>query len=148
VPILDKFPEFNWHDNAIHGIRIVEGEDGGSGDLVLDIDFIVEWLQPESGEKYFRFRVAPTDLTFHETTDLVISVDYASCSGAFQPMTIRRTHREPITYPNGHSAFAWKIELNWPPDGFISFHSPGFTQAARTPPIETNAQYLSAARRA
>lgn len=147
VATLDEFSGFNWHDNAIHGIRIVEGEDGCSGDLVLDIDFIVEWLQPEGGAKSFRFRVAPTDLTFHQTTDLVICIDYASCSGAFQPMTIHQIHRESITYPSGHPAFAWKIELNWPSNGFISFHSPGFTQTVRTSPVETDAQCLSLAQR-
>jgi hypothetical protein len=147
VPVLDEFSDFNWHDNAIHGIRIVEGQDGCSGDLVLDIDFIAEWLKPEGDAKYFRFRVAPTDLIFHETTDLVISIDYASCSGAFQPMTIHQIHREPIVYPSGHPAFAWKIELNWPSNGFISFQSPGFTQAARTPAVESDAQCLSPAQR-
>ena len=143
----DDFENYGWHDNAIHAIRIVEGPDGCSGDLVLDIDFILEWLPPEGGEKAFRFRIAPTDLTFHDVTKLVISVDYASSTASFQPMTIHEIHREVVTYPNGYSSFAWKIEINWPRNGLISFRSSGFTQSSRKEPITSDAQYLSPSER-
>lgn len=41
------FEKIQWHDNAIHGLRILEGET--SGELVLDIDFITDWLPPTKG---------------------------------------------------------------------------------------------------
>ena len=136
---IDDFDKIQWHDNAIHAFRIIEGEI--CGDLVLDIDFIVEWLQSIEGA--YRFRVAPSDLTFHEVSDLVISINYASASAAVGPMTIREIHRESITYPNGYSSFAWKIELNWPPNSFISFCSNSFTQSQCMEPVIIGAQYLS-----
>lgn len=144
----ERFEDYNWHDNAIHGLRIVEGEDGCSGELVLDIDFIVEWLPPQGENNAFRFRVAPALLTFHEVTDLVISIDYASSTAALQPMTIHEIHREVVTNPNGYSSFAWKVEINWPSNGSISFRSPGFTQALTAEPIVSGAQYLSPSQRA
>lgn len=42
----EQFGEGNWHDNAIHGFRVVEGPDMCSGELILDIDHITEWLPP------------------------------------------------------------------------------------------------------
>ena len=128
----DDFERIQWHDNAIHAFRIVEGE--VCGDLVLDIDFIVEWLPPVEGA--YRFRVAPSNLTFHEVSDLVVSINYAAASAAVGPMTIREIRRESVIYPNGYSSFVWKVELNWPPNSF-------FTQVQRMEPIVTGAQYLS-----
>ena len=131
MSLQERFEDYSWHDNAIHGFRIVEGPDGCGGELILDIDYIVKWLPPEGEDSAFQFRIAPAHLTFHDTTDLVISVDYASCTAALQPMTIHEIHRAVVTYPSGYSSFAWKIEINWPRNSFISFRSPGFTQTLR-----------------
>jgi hypothetical protein len=141
----EDFDKIHWHDNAIHAFRILEDEDGCCGDIVLDIDFIEEWLPPI--DNAFSFKVAPSDLTFHEVSDLVISVNYASASAAVQPMTIREIHREVVTYPNGYSSFAWEIELNWPPNSFIKFCSKNFSQVLRMEPVISGAQYLSPAER-
>lgn len=137
------FEKIHWHDNAIHGLHIVEGKT--SGELVLDIDYIAEWLPPTDGA--FGFKVAPADLTFHEVSDLSVSINYAVASAAVQPMTIGEIQREVVTYPNGYSSFAWSIKLNWPPNGLITFCASGFTQSQRMEPITTGAQYLSPSER-
>jgi hypothetical protein len=67
----NDFQSMCWHDNAIHGISIREGDDGCGGELDLDIDYILEWIEPENNS--FSFRIAPTTLTFHDVSDLVIS---------------------------------------------------------------------------
>ncbi len=148
MPQPERFEDFCWHDNAIHGFRIIEGEDGCSGELVLDIDYIVEWLQPQDDNAAFEFRVAPANLTFHEVTDLVVSVDYAASTAAFQPMIIHEIQREFVTNPKGYSSFVWNIDINWPRKSHISFHSSGFTQVLRAEPIVFGAQYLSPSQRA
>lgn len=142
VPLPSRFEDFSWHDNAVHGFRVIEGPDGCSGELVLDIDYLVEWLPPKAKGDGFEFRIAPADLIFHEATDLVISVDYAGSSAALGPMSIHQVHREVITYQNGSSSFAWKIEMNWPTNAFISFQSTGFTQALRAEPVVSGIQRL------
>lgn len=147
VPLPERFEDFCWHDNAIHGLRIVESDDGCSGDLILDIDFILEWVAVQGDDHAFAFKVAPANLTFHEVIDLVVSIDYASSSAAHQPMTIHEIHREAFTSPSGYSSFAWKVELNWPRNSFISFRSSGFTQSLRAEPILSGAQYLSPSQR-
>lgn len=143
-----QFDSFTWHDNAIHGFRIAEGPDGCSGQLTLDIDFIVQWLPPTGEESAFAFVLAPADLVFHEVTDLVVSIDYASCSAALQPMMIDQIHRERYSYPNGHSSFSWRIDINWPQNSFLSFHSPLMSQDLRGQPISSGAQYLTPVERA
>lgn len=145
--MITKFEDFSWHDNAIHGFRIVEGADGCSGQLDLDIDFIVDWIPPTRGARSFEFRVAPAILSFHDVTHLVISVDYASCSASLQPMSIQEIHREVFTSPNGYSSFAWKIEMNSPSDSFISFHAPYLSQELRAEPIQSAAQWLMPSQR-
>jgi len=85
------FETIRWHDNAIHGFRIVEGADNHGGTLAFDIDFILEWLPGGSGS--FTFKIEPSALIFHEVTDLVISIDYAVATAAVQPMTIHEIHR-------------------------------------------------------
>lgn len=144
---LEKFEDYSWHDNAIHGFRIVEGDDGCSGDLILDIDFILEWLAPQGDDEPFSFRIAPANLTFHEVTDLVVSIDYSASTAAFQPMMIHEIHRSAVTYSNGYSSFSWKVEINWPRNSFISFVSSGFTQELRSEAIVSSAQYLSPSQR-
>jgi len=139
----EDFGKIQWHDNAIHGFRILEGDT--CGELVFDIDFIAEWLPPLNGK--YSFKVAPSSLTFHEVSDLVISINYAEASAAVQPMTIHEIQRESITYPNGYKSFRWKVDINWLPKSFFSFCSPGFSQLQRMEPITTEAQYLSPSER-
>jgi hypothetical protein len=137
------FEKIGWHDNAIHGFRI-QGENARA-ELVFDIDYIVEWLPPVDGA--FIFKMAPSDLVFHEVSDLVISIDYAASTAAVEPMFLDEIHRERITYPNGNSSFAWELEINWPVAGFFRFHSRGFTQTQRKAPVATKAAYLSSSER-
>ena len=139
MPTMNTFEEFNWHDNAIHGFRIIEGED--SSQLVLDIDHIVEWLSPS--ENAFSFKVAAADLIFHEVTDLVVSVNYKECMAAVQLMQIHEIKREEMVYSSGSTGFSWKIEISWPTNSYITFNAVGFTQVNKMQPITTGAQYLS-----
>jgi hypothetical protein len=131
------FENMHWHDNAIHAIRLLENY--SCGDLVLDIDYIAEWLAPLNN--VYSFKVASADLMFHNVSNLIISVNYATPNAAVQPMIIREIHREAVTFPNGYFTFAWNIELNWP-SGFITFNSSEFTQSLRMEPIIYDAQYL------
>jgi len=53
-----QFNEMSWHDNHVHGLRVVEGVHS-AGTLVLDIDYIPEWLH--NGQQY-KFRIVPAHL--------------------------------------------------------------------------------------
>jgi hypothetical protein len=139
-----NFDELSWHDNRVHGISICGGQ-YNEGELVLDIDFIVEWLC--GVDRTCRFRLAPAVLTFHGVFDLLINLDYASAGAGTVPFSIDHIEREPITFPNGASGARWRICANWPP-GLISFaNQRGFTQVLRADPIETDEQYLQPSQR-
>jgi hypothetical protein len=135
----DAYEPGAWHDNHIHGFTIREGEDG-AGQLVLDIDHILEWLPPKAG--CYSFMISPAYLVFHEINDLVISIDYASLPAAIQPMSIAQIERQEITYPSGYKSFQWRIEINWP-RGEITFKGSGFSLELRARPIESSSQALS-----
>src|SRR4051812_24354107 len=90
------FGEMSWHDNAVHAMRIIEGEYGG-GEFLLDLDYILEWIPSGEGEP-LRFRIAPAELRFHETTRLRISLDYVSVTAGLTPFSIAQIHSEPIVY--------------------------------------------------
>ena len=138
-----NFDEMCWHDNHVHALRIEEGEHG-TGQLTLDIDYIVEWLCPQDGN--FSFRVAPATLTFHDVFALKIHVDWASVQAGMRPFSIDGIEREKREHPSGHVDWSWTIRVNWP-EGFISFTGTRFTQVLRSEPIATQSQSLEPAQR-
>jgi hypothetical protein len=72
------FPNLSWQDNSVHALRVIEGKDG-AGELVLDVDHIVECIE---SEKRYDFRVAPAELRFRYFTDLRMTLDYLATSAA------------------------------------------------------------------
>ena len=139
----DDYDEMSWHDNHVHGIRFIEGEHG-SGELVLDLDYILEWITPI--EKSFRFLVAPATLTFHEVSDLRITLDYARSTAAVSPFSLHAIEREKHLYPLRYAAYKWHLKINWP-DGAIDFIAAGFTQVLSGKPIESECQGLAPSER-
>ena len=129
---MDDFDAYSWHDNHVHAFRIREGAHG-TGEHVLDLDYILEWLSVPEGP--FRFRVAPATLTFHGVVALRLSLDYAILSAGMTPFSIQGIEREVHLYDNGLSSFRWRIPINWP-EGEITFIASGFTQVLRAAPLE------------
>jgi len=132
------YESLGWHDNRVHGLRILSGGDSG-GELVLDLDHIVEWL-PQSGDEPFRWRVAPATLTFHSVFNLRVEIDYAAIGAGTTPFSIDRIERE-VVQPGDPARFRWRIKVNWP-DGAIIFESSGFTQVLRAAPTTLDRQTL------
>jgi len=108
------FDSMSWHDNHVHGLEIREGEDG-TGELILRLDHILEWLSPGEGGR-FSFRIAPATLTFRGVFALRIELDYIGY--AFTPFSIAGISRE---------GNRWSIGINWP-EGIISFDATSFVQ--------------------
>lgn len=142
----DDYDEMSWHDNHVHGIRIVEGEHG-SGEFILDLDYILEWLPPVDGG-HLRFRVAPATLIFHNVsaTSLRIALDYAKPSAAISPFSLHAIEREKHVYPNGYETYKWHLKINWP-EGSIDFIASGFTQVLSGKSVEGEGQGLSPSER-
>jgi hypothetical protein len=142
------FERLSWHDCHLWGVRFEVGDpdDGDwTSDLVLDLDFIVEWQSPGPGR--FAFRVAPARLVFHGVTDPRIDIRWGT--GAFRtalhPASIDRIHRDRIHDQKVYldrPYFAWRIALNWPRGGEIAFGAVGFTQTLVAEPVTLDTQHL------
>jgi len=135
------FDEMSWHDNHVHGLKIIEGAHG-SGELVLDIDYILEWLPGGSG---YKFRIVPALLTFREVFALRMSLDYAAPTAAFGPFSIHSIERREEQRER-YAAQIWKIGINWPA-GAVEFEAAGFEQRAVGLPVLSEGQCLRPAER-
>jgi len=147
------FDDWSWHDNALYGVGLDVGDCARGdwhADLVLDIDHIVEWLCGADGQ--VRFRVAPATLTFHHVTDLHIAIDCGDSGGriALYPLSIDAITRERIADQKiclDRPYYRWRIGLNLPQGGALSFGASGFTQTLRAEPVVLDQQQLSPADR-
>lgn len=133
----------SWHDNHIHGLHVVEG-DYGSGKLIIDLDYIVEWLKSESGG--VDFAIAPATLTFLEVTALNVSINYKTMGAALGPFSISGIERR-LEERERYTATVWRIPINFPA-GEIEFESVGFSQLLRAKPVITDKQWLTEDERA
>lgn len=147
------FDRLSFHDCHIRGLEFRAGDsDRGEwvSDLVLDIDYILEWICGVGGGG--QFRVAPATLTFEGATDLSIAVNWGE-SGfrcALHEPSIdgieRERVRDQMIYLD-RPYYNWKIRLNWPAGGVIAFGAAGFTLCTRGDPVLTDRQKLSLAER-
>lgn len=119
------FDRLSFHDCHIRGLEFRAGDsDRGEwvSDLVLDIDYILEWICGVGGGG--QFRVAPATLTFEGATDLSIAVNW------------------------GESGFRCALhQPYWPAGGVLAFGAAGFTLCTRGDPVLTDRQKLSLAER-
>lgn len=137
----EQFSEMSWHDNHVHGFRLVEGQNG-AGTLIFDLDYILEWMCEPDGTK---FRIVPVDLIFLDVCDLRVALDYATPTAALGPFSIHSIERfsEPRTR---YVAELWKISINWP-KGEITFEATGYEQHATGAVVLNDSQHLSPVQR-
>lgn len=143
------FEDLSWHDCHVWGVRFDAGdpdENDWTSELVVDLDFITEWLPGGIGGAVFR--VAPAKLVFHGVTDPRIAINWGN-SGfqtALHPASIEAIRRERVqdqkVYPD-RPYFSWRILLNWPDGGEIAFGAVGFTQTLLAEPVLVAKQHLS-----
>ena len=131
----------SWHDNYVHAFRLQEGE-WGSGKIILDIDYILEWVKTDSN---MQFRIVPASLVFLNVSELRMNLDYAASSAAHGPFSIHQIKRRSETRER-YVAQIWSISINWP-KGEFEFVATGFEQTAVGEPILCNEQLLKPGQR-
>jgi hypothetical protein len=140
----DNFDEMSWHDVHVHGFRIVRNEgENGTAELILDIDYILEWLREENE---FSFIVAQASLCFHEVFGLKFTLDYVTPTAGMCAFSVAGIERERLVFPTGYTSYKWRLAINWPA-GEISFQSPGFTQSLIGKPYTQRGQWLEPSQR-
>jgi hypothetical protein len=130
------FESLSWHDCTIHSISI--DQDGEyQSDLLIDLDFLVEWLPGPANT--FRFRVAPALLRFQNADKIGIHtlLDFK------QAMQISEVARSKRVDP-GFTNFHWVIKLHTYPgrENQIEFDATGFSQELTAQPVITDRQSL------
>jgi hypothetical protein len=118
------FEEMSWHDNYVHGFRIVEGAHG-LGELILDIDYILEWITVHD---QLQFRIVPATLRFFDVADLRLSLDYATPAAVLTPFSLHSIERK-FEKRERYIAQLWELRINWP-TGELTFQAKGFEQRA------------------
>ena len=134
----EQFEEMSWHDNHVHAFRIVKGE-YGSGQLILDLDYILEWVNDDSGG--MRFRIIAATLMFEGVTNLRMVLDYETPTAGLCPFSLNGIERR-IEARERYDALLWTLDINWPA-GEITFEADGFEQRGIAQPVLTVDQFLN-----
>ncbi|MBS1744988.1 MAG: hypothetical protein JST21_02335 [Bacteroidetes bacterium] len=121
-----NFDQMGWHDSKIYAVAFGIKE----YELCFDIDYILEWINPQETEDHFKFMVVPATLVFRNVHDLKINFSLVE-------VTIEDIYRDNPVQPKNYvhikeeNEYDWIIETN---NGEVSFKSVGFNQYARQKP--------------
>lgn len=147
------FERLSWHDCHVWRFAIHGGDpdrNDWTSDLVLDLDFIVEWLCDTAGAA--TFRVAPARLTFHGVTDLDLAVSWGDSNHrkSLHEMSIDRIERAQVADQQvflDRPYYRYIVHTSWPAGGRLSFGAAGFTQHLLSAPVLKQEQRLTRAER-
>jgi hypothetical protein len=131
------FDAMGWHDNAVHAVALEPVPDH-PGRLLLDLDYIVEWVPPEAPATPFSFWICPATLVFDEAWDLTSDIDLQGRSFQLFINAIERSG------PDERGFSDWTIAGE---HFSIGINSRGFTQYLRRAPIHSPGYWLSPAER-
>ena len=136
------FDQMSWHDCHINAIAFDQTEETQS-DLVLNLDYIVEWLC--GTDKTCSFRIAPAILRFVDVDNL--SIHFSMQFN--QPVEIYSIERV-ILPPEDYKNFHWTIALQNYPElklNYINFDATGYIQELTGKIIQSTSQHLTAEQR-
>jgi hypothetical protein len=134
------FLDMGWHDCRVHAVSIGEYDDDTMppARLLLDLDYIVRWVEPAPREPHFTFWISPATLVFERAWNI---------TGEFGPlheiMEISDVHR--LNPPDDNPEPLWHIEGQ---NFELRLRSPGYTQHPRLPPQHVHRQMLTSTQRA
>lgn len=129
------FDVMGWHDCRVHAVSVGVRDDGFPWNRVLlDLDYIVKWVDPAPGRRNFSFWITPATLVFDEAWDV---------TGQLAPMNdlleIADLHR--LDPPDDTPDPLWHLEGQ---NFDLRLRAPTYTQYLRKPPIHSaTAQYLT-----
>ena len=139
-PAVDKtvwtqadFDAMGWHDNAVHAVALEPVPDH-PGRLLLDLDYIVEWVPAEPPATTLSFWICPATLVFDRAWDLTADISLQGWGFQLFLSAIRRSG------PDERGWSGWTLAG----DRFtIELSAPGFTQYLRRPPVHSPRPWLS-----
>ncbi len=129
------FDRMGWHDCVIHAFAFQPER----YELLIDLDYIFEWIQPKPDETHYQFWIAPATLRFENAYD--ISFDLETCGGLSLSSLKRDNPRRPrnADYIGHEEEWEWTLDTN---EGQITLQSVGYKQFIRARPRLMPAQSL------
>ena len=133
------FPVMGWHDCRIRAVSITEYEDDTvpPARLLLDLDYIVRWVEPVRPEKHFTFWVTPATLVFERAWDIT-----GQLGPLHELLEIADVHR--LASPDDQPDPLWHIEGQ---TFDVRLRAHGYRQYMRMPPQHVSQQVLTLAQR-
>lgn len=129
-------PYLGWHNCMIHDFTLERTDHLHEPNLLLDLDYILQWLKPnELG--YFQFWTAPTTLIFNNVQSLSIDIDPLWKPPALLEIDEIHLTRKSFKLPK-KSFYEGEISLK---RGSMRFNAQGFKQIVRKPPKLSTMQY-------
>ena len=133
------YQQMGWHDSTIYGWIFKPTENGFSSDIVFDMDYIFQWVDPVAPKRNFSFWVAPCSLVFKNTFSLTINIDRRG--GTTDMLEVADLYLvDKVEEEVNKWMYEWTIDLQ---EGRINFKSTGFDQVVRQQPVFTDAQCLT-----
>ena len=117
------FENMDWNDNTIHAFAYTK-----TGELLLDIDYIFEWVEPkEEKDRYYKYWLAPCTLIFENADDVVFDM------GMSLPhhRKIEGISTDIPENPTLETQYNWLIETT---NGEIALKATGYKQYVRQQP--------------
>lgn len=126
----------SWHDSHVRSLLL----GANSGQLLLDIDFICEWIEAREQHGIFSFYITPATLVFPYVQEIKVSLSTVA------PMSIFSIEKEnPTPTPQGNtSIWEWVIDG---PHGQIRLQATGYALYFRREPVLTHSQFLTLSER-
>jgi hypothetical protein len=126
------FNVMGWHDAKVWGILANTDE----WELLVDLDYIFNWVHSKGEEKYFKFWVAPVTMVFENAYD--VKIDVESQQGEIQ---VAELHMEnPRKTKNGKiTEYTFRFECQ---EGEITLSATGYKMYVRQKPRLLQSQQL------
>ena len=109
----------SFHDCHVHGLRWQRDRFTFS----MDLQYILEWIEPKDGSSGYRFSISEGRLTFQNVDDLKVSMDWSGAALDSQIASIQVLKTR--TTPNGRVQRYFEIEFA-DPEAVISLWSTGY----------------------
>lgn len=123
------YDQMCWHDCTIYKVRLAD-------DLEMDIDYIVEWVEPEADGFPFSFWVAPATLVFKKVRNVTFEFDAIMQGETIEIEEIEMEHTD--------EGISWTITTR---QGEMQFIADGFEQYMRQEPFFRLAQSIAISER-
>ena len=125
--------QLGFHDVAVHAIAFEASQPLSWGRLLLDIDYLVEWIAPTSPSGHYSFRICPATLVFHDVQEATGDLDV----GGGMDLSINRLAGSD---PDSEGVRTWTIDGH---EFTLTIRAGGVTLYLRRSAIDAEGQRLT-----